>query len=260
MAKALLSIVSVLVFAVLPICGQPRENSDPALDRSGLLTDRLSEQQLKTWRKIEQIVLAEDAPGKPIHPTLRRLWDTVQRSGHRVYIELRTPGKAERCTAGYVLQEDYDPESTSHALVIRLFPTVIDNASTSRHVRRANGLIPFAGLTKAERYTETLGHELQHAVLILFDEAYARLYREWREEKAAATRCFRLLRAGEDRRKEWEARLVRLQGLEEQLERLPRETETFVWKELTDSRRANSRTAEPDRPLLSARLGHSKPE
>src|SRR6266511_4150889 len=109
---------------------------------TNIITDRLTAKDLRRWEAIKRIVFAEDLEGQPLHPTLRGLWDKLERSGHVIYIEMRGMGRAISNTAG------------------------------------AEGFIPFQGLSKEERYAEVLGHELAHAVHILSDPARARMVKE----------------------------------------------------------------------------------
>ena len=68
----------------------PAPIANPELTGSGVIrTDRLSRKQLKAWRRIVKIVMAEDRRGRPLHPTLRQLWDAVDSSHHIVYVEMR---------------------------------------------------------------------------------------------------------------------------------------------------------------------------
>src|SRR5687767_8818182 len=65
-----------------------------------IITDRLSSKDLRRWEAIKRIVFAEDIEGQPLHPTLRGLWDRLERSGHTIYIEMRGMGRAISNTAG----------------------------------------------------------------------------------------------------------------------------------------------------------------
>jgi hypothetical protein len=119
---------------------------------SGILTNRLSPGKLRTWRKIERIVLARDAGGRCLHPTLERLWREANSSGHRIFVELRT--RSPQNIAGKVIIETMDPRERSHALAIHIYLSTINKAITSERARRADGLIPFEKLRGEERYAE----------------------------------------------------------------------------------------------------------
>ena len=71
------------------------------------------------------------------------------------------------------------PESTQKAVVlVRLNLGMIDRALASERSRRADDFIPFAGLSKKQRYAEVLGHELAHVVRLLTRPDYLSLYQE----------------------------------------------------------------------------------
>jgi nucleotide-binding universal stress UspA family protein len=74
--------------------------------------------------------------------------------------------------------ERFDPMGERHIAVIRLSLTNISQAYVGRNTKRADGLIPFLGLEREERYAEVLGHELAHAVHILTNLGRARLVEE----------------------------------------------------------------------------------
>ena len=73
--------------------------SGTAWAEGGIRTDRLSEKGLARWNKIVAIVMAEDAGGRPLHPTLRALWDAVDASGPAVFVELPEP----KCRRPYIV-------------------------------------------------------------------------------------------------------------------------------------------------------------
>src|SRR5215471_15752480 len=77
---------------------------------TNIITDRLSGKDLRRWEVIKRIVFAEDIEGQPLHPTLRGLWDRLQRSGHVIYIEMRGMGRAISNTAGVFHIERLDPQ------------------------------------------------------------------------------------------------------------------------------------------------------
>ena len=77
---------------------------------TNIITDRLAKKDLRRWEAIKRIVFAEDIEGQPLHPTLRGLWDRLERSGHVIYIEMRSMGRAISNTAGVFNIERLDPE------------------------------------------------------------------------------------------------------------------------------------------------------
>ena len=141
---------------------------------TNIVTDRLTGKDLRRWDAIKRLVFAEDIEGQPLHPTLRRLWDQLERSGHTIYIEMPGTGRAISNTAGAFHIERFDPEGLRHVAVIRLYPETIDRAYVGPNTARHEGFIPFQGLSKEERYVEVFGHEMAHAVDILGDLARAR--------------------------------------------------------------------------------------
>ena len=145
---------------------------------TNIITDRLTGKDLRRWEAIKRIVFAEDIEGQPLHPTLRSLWDQLERSGHVIYIEMRGMGRAISNTAGVFHIERLDPEGLKHVAIIRLYPETIDRAYVGPAAGAPEGFIPFQGLSKEERYAEVLGHEMAHAVDILSDLARARMVKE----------------------------------------------------------------------------------
>ena len=185
---ALLSSISLL--ATAPHLGLRRalglERPQRALP-SGLLTDRLSAEQLERWREIERLVLAEDARGGPLYPTLRGLWEWADASGHAIYLELPESSQVSLSIAGMFKIERLDPQGARHVVVIRLYLENIDRARLGPKVARKGGFVPFKKLGKVECYAEVLGHELVHTADILSDPERARLVEEaaiWRELRA----------------------------------------------------------------------------
>jgi hypothetical protein len=162
-----------------PIGAQPQPPPPPGsalLGASGgMRTDRLSPKELRTWKKIVAIVMAEGPGGQPLRPRLRALWDAVDTSGHVVHVEVRGAKAPATYVAGRFAITRVDPEGRAHEGILILNLRAIDNASTGRAARRANGFIPFEGLGRKERYAEALGHELAHAVWSMADTERARL-------------------------------------------------------------------------------------
>jgi hypothetical protein len=169
---------------------------------AGIRTERLSAKRLETWRSIAAIIVAEDHAGRPLHPALRRLWDTVEASGHAVYVELPESKNLRSYVAGRFAVTKIDPEGKAHEAVLVLNLPVIDRISTRPGAARANGFIPLAGLGKKARYAEVLGHELAHAAWTFaeadraglakpFSGAAEELVRESREDGGEVDRISR---------------------------------------------------------------------
>jgi hypothetical protein len=202
---------------------------------TGILTDRLSTKQLERWRKIERIVFAVDAEGQILHPVLHALWKWADTSGHAIYIEFREPYNPISGAAGSFRIERFDPTGQCHIAVIGLNITTIDHAHIGPDVTRLDGLIPFEGLGKEERYAEVLGHELAHAEDILSNLERARLVEEYIEQTndlvlsqlKASVKGYLL---GAEMRQRLFIRDCLLRGLEAYADMV----ETLVWRELID--------------------------
>jgi hypothetical protein len=215
--------------------GQPANPRDSnARSSAGLRTDRLSGKDLKKWKRLVEIVMAEDLEGRPSHPTLRRLWDTVDASGHTIFIEMPDTksyfaGRFEVTTA--------DPEGRAHVGVILLNLRAIDRASTGPAAVRADGFTPFKGLDKIERYAEVLGHELAHAVWHLSSPDQARLAQQLQGRMEEQVRTLQTAWSGENRGAD-PARPSSLDRLAAELEVPAEAAERTIWEELRASRRS----------------------
>lgn len=220
----------------LPGAGSTSAQEAPRQNSTGILTCRLSSRQMKIWNSIEQIVLRRDETGQPLHPSLYGLWQAAQLSGCRIYIEMNARRSDTPYIAGEFAAEELDPQGKISSAVIRLHPEVINIASTSENVRRTDGFTPYAGLSKIERYAETLGHELQHALLNMQDPGYAHLTREQAKVKADFYQSWRRDLKWESTKKEMEEYRSRLHDLSIRIEELPERTEARVWHELVKGR------------------------
>src|SRR5215510_55017 len=88
-----------------------RQNNAAA---TNIITDRLTGRDLRRWEAIKRVVFAEDIEGQPLHPTLRGLWDRLERSGHVIYIDMRGMGRAISNTAGVFHSERLDHDGLKH--------------------------------------------------------------------------------------------------------------------------------------------------
>jgi hypothetical protein len=201
-------------------------------DSSGLITSRLSIEELERWKEIERIVFAEDANRRPLHPTLRNLWKWVETSGHAVFVEIARSTRASSCTAGSFAIERFDPKGEKHIAAIRLNLSSIDRAYVGPSAARDNGFIPFQGLSKKERYVEVLGHELAHAVDILKDLERARKVEEMVEKTNEILLSRRPNRKVSHLAPEMNRRVSRRDALLKELEEHAEEMEYAVWREL----------------------------
>ena len=137
---------------------------------AGITTDRLSGRQARAWKKIVALALAVDPDGRPLYPTLHRLWQEVDFSGHIVQIEMpRSHGTSG--IAGRFRIETVGPDGR-FGTVIRLHLEEIDSVRTRPPNPRG---ISFAAFRKVQRYALVLGHELAHAAWAFADPEHARL-------------------------------------------------------------------------------------
>ncbi len=211
--------------------GATRGDADAS---TGILTDRLTQKQLQTWRSIEQIVQAVDRGGRPIHPRLQSLWQWARTSGHTIYIEMPTEIGPYAYTAGLSTVQPPKGKETARIAVIRLWCSVINRATVLDKYRRPDGLLPFDRLGKLERFAEVLGHELAHTALQLEDPVYARLCRELEMEVAAFLSSRRQAAKGSLYDQSLKDRMSRIESLTEQIEKPAQAAEAQIWRELLD--------------------------
>lgn len=240
-----LTVAHLLLLALLvnQINGQEKQSRKSAgatkrANFSGLITSRLSIKELEHWKEIERIVFAEDAERRPLHPTLRNLWERVETSGHAVFIEIASSARTATCTAGTFVIERFDPKGEKHVGAIRLNLSSIDQAAVGPSAARENGFIPFQGLSKKERYVEVLGHELAHAVYILTDLERAGKVEEMVEKTNEILLSWRQNRTGNSLAPEINRRLSRRDALLKDLEEQAEEMEYIIWQELVAGKRA----------------------
>jgi hypothetical protein len=200
---------------------------------SGLRTDRLSRKQLEKWHKIEELVMAEDRDGQPLHPTLRQLWDAVDTSQHAIVIEMPD---SKGYFAGRFEVTAVDPAGESHEGVILLNLRAIDRTSTGPAAARADGFIPFEGLRKNERYAEVLGHELAHAVWHLASTERARLAERLQGQLEEQARVLLAGGPGTGSGPQLQEQETDLERLARELEEPAETAEQAIWEELQASR------------------------
>jgi hypothetical protein len=217
--------------------GSARANGASA---TNIIADRLKRKDLRRWEAIKRIVFAEDIEGQPLHPTLRGLWDRLERSGHVIYIEMAGMGRAISNTAGVFHIERLDPEGLRHVVVIRLYPETIDRAYVGPSAAAPGGFIPFQGLSRVERYAETLGHEMAHAVHILSDLTLAQKVKEVVQETNELFLSYGRRFGYENIGPELLQRLNVRDALLKELERPADAAETLVWREIFWSREARN--------------------
>jgi hypothetical protein len=201
---------------------------------SGILLDRLSARHHKTWHAIRQVIYAEGADGKPLHPILQALFEQLQRSHHSIYLEFDdSPGC--RCIGGRFSIERVDPEGLRNVAVIKLYLRNIGHALVPTGANLRDGFAPLAGLNKLDRYVEVFGHEMAHAVDILFSPERARWVDEVSRKSDRVTQ--QLLRRKGRIEPEIERALQESEALFHELEKPAETAEAMVWRELVESRR-----------------------
>jgi hypothetical protein len=202
---------------------------------SGVLLDRLSAKHQEIWHAIRQVIYAEDSKGNPLHPMLKSLLEKLQTSEHSVYLEFDDSREGCRCTAGKFSIERVDPEGSANVAVIKLYLRNIDYASAPARANLKGGFAPLAGLNKLDRYAEVFGHEMAHAIDILFTPERAR----WIDEvlrNSEQVLPLRLLRKGRIE-PEVERVLQERDAILHDLEKPAVMAEAVVWRELVESRR-----------------------
>ena len=205
---------------------------------AGIVTDRLTPRQMKMWREIENVVLATDSSGIPVHPMLYSLWRRLETGGLTIRIELLEPKTASFYSGGHFAVEDISSGGASRTGVIRLYPKVIDGALTTEVARRSDGFLPFEKLSdRTLRYAEVLGHEMTHALQILSSEDQYRLTAELEQEAKQLSDTIRSCKEAlldESIR----GRLKKLEFMRETIEKPARDAEVAVWRELAATQRA----------------------
>ena len=226
----------LLTFIASNVQAQIIKQDDAGSDvASGVLLDRLSAKHCKTWDKIRQVIYAEDAAGKPLHPFLKTLFEQLQNSDHSVYLEFEESRAFGRSIAGKFSIERLDPEGSRNVGVIKLYLRNIEHAMVPNRANLKDGFAPFAGLNKLDRYVEVFGHEMAHAVDILFTPERANLVDEILTKSNQVIQQ-RLQRKGRIEPEEQRVLHERDAVLNE-LEKPAVLTEEMVWRELVESRR-----------------------
>ena len=90
-----LTLVSTLCASTLSVNGIAPDGPS-----HGILLDRLKAKQLKIWLAINSRIYAEANDGSFLHPTLKALFETLQNSKHRIFVELDESDKGSRYVAG----------------------------------------------------------------------------------------------------------------------------------------------------------------
>ena len=213
--------------------------------RSGLLLDHLSARKLETWKSIEELVFAEDKEKQPLHPTLRSMWEWIETSGHKVYVEFMDSKRSSTSTAGVFSIDKVDPRGESHSSVIRLNLFNIDHAAMPEIAGEKGGFIPFSELSGEERYAEVLGHEMAHAIYILSNpERTSKIF-----DNVETTNQILLLSNVDRSRDQLRSdinmmkRITKRDEILRQLEAVAESMEKQVWKELVKSKAIRKKMA-----------------
>ena len=221
-----LSIVSTLFAASLSAKGIAPDGPP-----HGILLNRLSSKQLKTWLTIKSSIYAQGVDGAFLHPTLKALFDRLQNSEHRIFVEFEPTRGGSRYVAGTFGIELLDPEKISHIAVIKLRLENIDLAAAPTSSNLSGPFIPFAGLGKQDRYIEVFAHEMAHAVDILFDQPRATALDEILRNTDVIVQE-QLRRAKGQSNPEAMLEILRRDAFLNELERPAEAAEAMVWREL----------------------------
>ncbi len=202
---------------------------------TGVITERLSPKDLQRWNAIERIVFAEQ-DGRPLHPTLRGLWEWIEASGHAVYLVFAKPNYNLTSTAGNFSIEKFDLRGERHVGVIQLNLNNIDQAYVGNETWRSAGFIPFDQLNREERYAEVLGHEMAHAIDILTSLDKTSRVEEMVEKTNELLLHHRSLKPTEQLSVELKHRLNHRDTMLKALEATADKLEAAVWRELVASK------------------------
>ena len=221
-----LSIVSTVCATCLSAKGIAPDGSP-----HGILLDRLSPKQLKTWLAINTRIYAQGEDGRFLNPTLKALFETLQTSEHRIFVEFDDSREGSRYIAGTFGIEQLDSTGISHVAVIKLRLRNIDHALTPISSNVSGPFIPFSGLMKLDCYTEVFAHEMAHAVDILFDQDRAAALDEiLREPDVILEEQLRRSKGLSD--PEAVLEIQRRDAFLNELEKPAELTEAAVWREL----------------------------
>lgn len=229
------ALLLLVTFIAANVQAQIIKQDDAGSDfASGLLLDRLSASDHKTWDAIRQVIHAEDADGKPLHPMLKALLDQLQTSEHSVHLEFDHSRAGCRCIGGKFSIERVDAEGSRSVAVIKLYLRNIEHASAPAQANLKDGFAPLAGLNKLDRYVEVFGHEMAHAVDILFNPKRAM----WVDEvlrKSDQVIQERLRRKGRIE-PDMQRVLQECEAILNLLEKPAVIAEAVIWRELLESR------------------------
>jgi hypothetical protein len=144
--------------------------SGAARAEAEIRTGGLSGRGLKTWKAILAVVEAAGPDGRPLHPTLHRLYRELDSSAHTVRL-LIPDTKGSSAIAGRFRIETLGVDGRHEASItlnVRTIDRVLTGAADAQ-------LVTFEKLGRTERYAQVLGHEMAHAAWTLGDAENARL-------------------------------------------------------------------------------------
>jgi hypothetical protein len=133
-------------------------------------TDGLSGRSLETWKAIVAVVEATDRDGRPLHPTLHRLYTEIESSPHVVRIVIPDT-KGSSAIAGRFRIDALGTDGRHEASIL-LNVRTIDRILTGSPDAQ---LVTFETLGRTERFAQVLGHEMAHAAWTLGDAEKTRL-------------------------------------------------------------------------------------
>jgi hypothetical protein len=224
---------ALLVALLLTAPARAGQSTCQARDPStGINTSRLSSKMLERWCSLERLALTTNATGRPRYPMLSFLLKWAETSGHLIYIEL--PEQTSFSDAGRFYIESLDTCGERHVVVISLYLAIIDQAYVGVYARRADGLIPFAGLSKEERYAEVLGHELAHAFHILNDYELTQMVEGLVQQTNKQFLAFRARHRYLPPDPELQKKMAEKDAFLEELEGPAMSFEKIIWRELKE--------------------------
>jgi hypothetical protein len=230
------ALLMLVAFIASNVHAQTSKQNEKSYDlASGVLLDRLSRGNLKTWQAIRQIIYSEDADGRTLHPKLRALFEQLETSEHTVYLEFADSRSGCHCTAGEFSLERLDPEGMRHVAVIKLFLRDIEHASARPLSELNDGFAPLSGLNKLDRYVEVFAHEMAHAVDVLFNQERANMVDEVIRGTDKVIQQ-RLRQKGSAIEPEINRALQERDAFFSELEKPAVSAEAIVWRELIESR------------------------
>jgi hypothetical protein len=237
-------VILILTFSILPISIAVAKPAGclPRTPAAGINTSRLKDSDLAKWCSIEQLVLAVNQAGQPKYPLLRYLFKWAEFSDHLIYIELPET-RPIRFNAGSFHIERFDRCGLKQEAVIRLYLETIDRVYVGASTRRSDGLIPFSGLNREERYAEVLGHELGHAFDILNDFRLTRKFEELVQQTNRRFIAFKREFQSHPLDPQLQELLTGRDALLEHLENAAMEFEKVIWQELRGSHKGGPRSS-----------------